>query len=114
MPPPGSQRRRSGSLPYSDLIERLPKLGGVAVDAECARAGQLVLAVATAQQADAEHAGSPGGKQIPDGVADHVGVRGGRAESLGAGQEEIGLRLGAPDVAALDDDRFLPDAERLQ
>ena len=112
--PPPSPRRRSGSLPYSELIERLPELGGVAVDAECACARQLVLAVATAQQADAEHPGSPGGQQIPDGVADDVGVRGGHTKSLGARQEEIRLRLGALDVAALDDDRFLPDAERFQ
>jgi hypothetical protein len=93
----------------------LPELGGVAVDTECARAGQLVLAVAAAQQANAEHPGSAaGGQQIPDGVADDVGVRGGHTESLGARQEQIRLRLGALHVAAFDDDRFLPDAERFQ
>jgi hypothetical protein len=43
-----------------------------------------------------------------------VGVRGGHTESLGARQEQIRLRLGALHVAAFDDDRFLPDAERFQ
>src|SRR5918992_2258158 len=114
MTEPPSPRGRTGSLPYSDLIERLPKLGRVAVDAECACARQLVLAVATAQQADTEHARSPGGKQVPDGVTDDVAVRGRRTKSLGAGQEEIRLGLRPLDVAALDDDRFVPDAERLE
>src|ERR671919_236485 len=114
MAQPPSPRKRTGSLPYSDLIERLPELGRVAVDAECACARQLVLAVATAQQADTEHARSPAGKQVPDGVADDVGVRGSRTQSLGAGQEEIRLWLRPLDVAALDDDRLLSDAERFQ
>src|ERR687891_2461001 len=114
MAQPPSPRRRTGSLQYSDLIERLPELGRVAVDAERACPRQLVFAVATAQQADTEHARSPGGKQIPDGVTDDVAVRGRRTKSLGAGQEEIRLGLRPLDIAALDDDRLLPDAERIE
>src|SRR5205823_2400969 len=71
-------------------------------------------AVAAAQQADAEHSCAAGREQVPDGVADDVAARRLDAEPLRAREEEIGFRLRACDVAALDDDGFAGDAERLE
>src|SRR6266498_2940987 len=85
----------------ADFVQRAAQFGGVAVDAEGARTGELVLAVTAAEQADAEHAGAAGGEQIPDGVADDVAVGGRDAEPLGAGEKEIRFRFRPVDLAAL-------------
>src|SRR5207248_9408959 len=98
--PPRADRSRK----YAELVQRAAQLLRVAVDAVRARARQLVLAVAAAQQADAEHSRAAGREQVPDGVADDVAARRLDAEPLRAREEEIGFRLRACDVAALDDD----------
>src|SRR5439155_23992574 len=96
----------------ADFVQRSAQLGRVTVDAEGARTCEVILAVATAEQADAEHAGPAGGEQVPDGVADDVAVGGRDAEPLGAGQKQVRLRFRSIDLAALDDDRLLTDSER--
>ena len=58
----------------AELVQRLPQLLRVSVDAKGAGAGQLVLAVAAAEQADAEHPRPACGEQIPDGIADDVAL----------------------------------------
>src|SRR4029079_17053721 len=93
-----------GSRQDAELVERVAQLVGVAIDPKSSGSSQLVLAVAAAQQADAEHSGPTRGQQIPDGVADHITLGGLNAETLCAGQEEIRLRLRALDVAARDHD----------
>ncbi len=98
----------------AELVQRAAQLGSVTVNAKGTGARQLVLAVAAAQQANAEHAGAAGSEQVPDGIADHVAVGGRNAEPLGAGEKEIRLRFRPVDVAALDDHRLLADAERLE
>ena len=97
-----------------ELIERFEQLRRVAVDAERAGRAQLVLAIAAAQQADAEHPGTPRCQEVPDGVADDIALVGRNTEPLLAGEEQVRLGLGAQDVAALDDDRSSGDAERAQ
>ena len=68
------------------------ELGGVLVHAEGTRGQQLVGPVAAAEEADAEHAGPPGGEEVPDGIADHVAVLRFDAERLLAGEEEVRRR----------------------
>src|SRR6202007_2247086 len=77
-------------------------------------AQQLAGPVAAAEEADAEHAGPPGGEEVPDGIADHVAVLRFDAERLLAGEEEVRRRLRARNVAPLEHDRFLADPERLE
>ena len=89
-----------------ELVERGEQLGRVAVDAVGAGALELVGAVAAGQQADAEHARAARREQVPDGVADHVAVARLDGEAARALDEQVRLRLGARDVAALDDDRL--------
>src|SRR5216684_266594 len=89
------------SVQHAQLVQPGVQFGGVAVDAIGAGADQLVLAIAAAQHADAQHGGAPGGEEVPDGVADHVAVLGRDAETLLAGEEEVGGRLRAAHVASL-------------
>src|SRR5439155_21635896 len=99
---------------HAELIERAMELGGVAIDTEGAGAGELVVAVASAQQADAQHARASRREEIPHGIADHVTVFDLHAEAPLAGEEQIGLRLRSRDVATLDDDGFLRHAEGVE
>src|ERR671931_703137 len=96
------------------LVQRLPELTRVSVDAKGAGAGQLVLSVAAAENADAEHPRPACSEQVPDGVADHVTLLGGDGELRGAGKEEVRLGLCPLDITALDYDRFRTEAERLE
>jgi hypothetical protein len=108
-------RWRPGSVKDdTELVERPAQLGCIAIDTESARSRELVLSVAPAQHTDAEHAGAPSGEDIPDGVADDVAVLHFDPETLLAGEEEIGRRLRAGNVASIDDDRLRPDAQRFQ
>jgi hypothetical protein len=77
----------------ADLVERCAQFGRVAVYAERARAGELIFAIAAAQETDAERARATGREQVPDGVADDVAIDRGNAEPLGAGQKEIATPL---------------------
>ncbi len=86
----------------------------IAVNAKGAGACELVVAVAAAQQADAQHASSPRGEQIPDRIADDVALLGWNADPFAAGEEEIGLRLGPKHVTSLDDDGLGSDPESVQ
>ena len=104
---PNQGRRRS-------CVEGLWRLLRIAVDAKGAGASQLVVAVAAAQQTDAQHARSPGGEQIPDRIADDVALLGWNAEPVAAGEEEIRLRLRSKDVTALDDDDCGANPERVE
>src|SRR5437870_2989394 len=94
------------SRQHAELVERAMQLGGVAIYTERAGAGELVVAVAAAQQADAQHARASRGEQIPHRIADHVTVSDLNAQAPLAGEEQIGLGLRSRDVAALDDDRL--------
>src|SRR6476661_7172972 len=105
--------RTFGSEDDAELVERATQLADVAVDAERAGALELRLAVAAAQQADAQHARAPRREQVPDGVADDVALVGLDPEPPAAGEEEIGLRLGALHVASLDHNRLRRNAERV-
>src|SRR5437764_7081453 len=102
------------SRQHAELIERAMQLGGVAIHTERAGAGELVVAVAAAQQADAQHACASCGEEIPHRMADDVTVRDLNAQAPLAGEEQIGLRLRSRDVATLDDDRFLRHAEGVE
>src|SRR5262249_5805336 len=97
-----------------ELVQRGPQLSSVSVDAKRPGADELVLAVAPAEEADAEHVRPAGGEQIPDGVADDVALLGCDSQLRRAGEEEIRLRLGTQDVSSLDHDRLRPDPERVQ
>ena len=66
------------------------------------------------EQADAEHAGPPCRKQVPDRIADDVALLRRGAEPLGAGEKEIGLGLRALDVPALDHDGLRAEPERFE
>src|SRR5438876_449275 len=91
------------STPSSDdpeLVERAVQIGSVAVDTESPGRRQLVPAIATGEQADAQHSCAPRGKQIPHRVADYVAVARVDAELLLAPQEEVRLGFRAEDVAA--------------
>src|SRR5665811_1345216 len=101
----GERRRTYGCLPLSgqrdaELVERIKQVLGVAVDAERPGLGQLVLAVAATEEADAEHPGSACREQVPDRISDHVAVLAPHAHPLLTGKEEVRLGLGAKDVVA--------------
>ena len=87
------------------------QLGGIAIDAKCAGARELILAITAAEQSDAQHSGAAGGEKIPDCIADDVAIVGVDTEALLAVEKKIGRRLRSLHVAALDDDRFRSDAE---
>ena len=88
------------------------QIGSVAVDTESPGRRQLVPAIATGEQADAQHSCAPRGKQIPHRVADYVAVARVDAELLLAPQEEVRLGFRAEDVAAIDHHHVRGDPER--
>src|SRR5512143_1354013 len=77
-----------------ELVDRGQQLVGSAVDAERAGAEQLVLAIATGQQPDAEHPGASGSEQVPHRVTHHVAIPDRDAKSFLAGQDQVRFRLG--------------------
>ena len=90
------------------------KLRRITIDAECARARELILAVASAQEAEAKHSGPTCGEQVPDRIADDVTIVDGNAEELLTTEKEIRRRFGPQDIAALDDDRLGTDAKHIE
>ena len=68
-----AERCAQGNTPSSSSDSA--ELTRVSVDAKRAGAGQLVLSVAAAEHADAEHPRPPCSEQVPDGVADDVTLR---------------------------------------
>src|SRR5881394_731502 len=90
---------------HAELIERAMELGGVAIHTQGAGAGELVVAVASAQQADAQHARASRREEIPHVIADHVTYLDLHTEAPLAGEEQSGLRLRPRDVPTREDDR---------
>ena len=86
----------------------------IAIDPERARSSQLVLAIAAAEQPDAEHSRPTPRQKVPYRIADDVAFIDRDTEPLLAVQKEIGSRLRAKDIASLDDDRLRSDPEDLQ
>jgi hypothetical protein len=103
---------RSGQRP--NLVQRLLQVGGAPVDAKRARAGQLLLTVTPAQEADAQHPCSPGGEQVPDCVTDHVAVLCPDSEPFLAGEEEVWFGLGPAHLASLDNHSLGANAQDLE
>jgi hypothetical protein len=98
----------------TELVRGLVQLLCVRRDAEGAGAGVLVLPIAPTEETDAQHPRSAGDEAVPDRVPDDVALLWGHSELLGAGEEEVNLRLGALDAASFVDDRLRPGAERLE
>src|SRR2546430_3971128 len=111
---PVSYRDPSGELRQPELIERATELRRIAIDAKGSGAQQLTLAVAAAQQPNAENARTPRREVIPDRIPDHVALARRNPEALQAGEEEVRLGLGARDIAPIDHHDIGPDTEHLE
>jgi len=96
---------RVGSAHCSDphFVQVTQEVSRIGVDAVRARPLQLVLAVASGHEPDAEGAGPPRREEIPDAVAHHDGLLNGAAEHIGGGYEQIGIRLRVRDQVPRDD-----------
>src|SRR5712691_6235280 len=107
-------RRVRRSRKHAELVERVVKIGRVAVHAERAGTRELIFAVAAAEESNAEHAGTPRREEIPDSVPDDIALAHIDTQPLRTGHEQIRLGFRTHDVAALDDDSFGGHAERSQ
>ena len=74
----------------------------------------LTASGAAAQKTDAQHPGTTSGEQVPHSVADDIALVDRDAEALLAGEEEVRLGLGAKDVATIDDDYVIRDAQHAE
>jgi hypothetical protein len=90
------------------------KLGRISIDAECSRSCELILAVAAAQQSDAEHSRTTRSQEIPDRIADDITVVDGDAEALLTIEEEIRRGFGSQHVATFYDDGLRADVQGLE
>src|SRR6266849_3543958 len=87
------------------------QLGRIAIDPEGTRARQLIFAVAAAQQSDAQHARSARSQEVPNRVSDDITIVNRNAESLLAGEKEIGRWFRAQHIATLHDNGLRTDSE---
>src|SRR5260370_40260461 len=90
------------------------QLGGIAIDAKRAGAGESTSASPAAEQSDAEHSRPACREKVPHGVAHDVAVIDRHTEALLAVEKKIRRRFGAQHVTAFDHDRFRADSENLQ
>src|SRR5512143_2205142 len=90
------------------------QLRRVTVDAERARPTELIFSITPAQQTDAQHAGSPGGQQVPHGVSHNITLCTPEPQALLASEEEVRLGLGAQYISPLDHNRLLTHAEGVE
>src|SRR5579883_1294517 len=84
--------------PAPDLVDVPQQVRGVFVHAHGAGALELILAIAARQEAHSEPAGTARREHVPDAVAHDDGRLDVGAEPRGRGEEEIGIRLGMPDI----------------
>jgi hypothetical protein len=90
------------------------EVGGIPKHAERACSDQFVLAVAAAEQPDAEHSGPAGSHQVPHGITHHVAVLHFHTQALLAFQEQVRLGLGPRQVPTLHDDGVLGQPQGFQ
>jgi len=104
--PPAPGAVALGSRQYGQLVERSVKLGGIRVHTPGTCVVQVLLTEAAAQESDREYPGTLCGVHVPNRIADDQAL-GSRETKLSlALDEKIGVRFGAFDGSAVDDQRF--------
>ncbi len=98
---------------HAHLVEVGEQVGGVLVHAVGAGPGELVLAVATREQAHAERAGATGGQQVPHAVAHDDRVLDVGAEPFGRREEQVGVGLRVGHLVARHDRHAVGHIEHL-
>src|SRR3954454_13590039 len=99
----GSADGPGGGAPDPDLVEVVKEIGRVGVDPVRAGPLELLAAVAAGQQPDAERSGPPRGQQVPDAVDDDDRVRDRAPDERRGGYEQVGVRLGVPNLVSGDE-----------
>src|SRR4029453_1248921 len=98
----------------AEFIEGSVQLLRVPVDAKGSGADQLVPSVAAAPQPDAQHPPPSCGEQVPYSVPNDVALHGRDSEAIGAREEKVWLGFCTLDVASLDDNRLVANAESFE
>src|SRR5450759_3390646 len=99
----------------ADFVDVFQQVGRVLEYAVCAGALELVLRIATGEQADAKRMRPSRGEHVPDRVADHRRGFDRDAEPIGCGEKEIRIGFRVPDLVACDHRHAgKVDAERFQ
>jgi hypothetical protein len=114
VPGAGACARVDALRKNTEFVEGSAQLLRVPVDAKGSGADQLVLAIAAAEEPDAEHLRASCGEQVPYSVPNDVTLLGRDSKAIGASEEEIWLGFRAFDVASLDDDRLVVNAESFE
>src|SRR5580658_9113911 len=84
----------------AELVDMPQQVRRVLVDTQRRGLLQLALAVAAAEQPDAERPAARGGEHVPDRVADDIGRFDRRAEARGRREKQIGIGLGVRNLIA--------------